>query len=70
MKDLPNYMKLCFLALYNTVNGIAYDILKEHEANVIPYLKRAVRTHDYFFYYVQGPFESGFDWNYLLQNCF
>ncbi|KAK4846281.1 hypothetical protein QYF36_015350 [Acer negundo] len=36
--DLPDYMKLCFMALYNTVNGMAYDSLKQYGENVIPYL--------------------------------
>ncbi|XP_058210696.1 tricyclene synthase EBOS, chloroplastic-like isoform X1 [Rhododendron vialii] len=38
---LPDYMKLCFLALYNTTNEMAYDILKRKGVNIIPYLKRA-----------------------------
>ncbi|KAH7842026.1 hypothetical protein Vadar_000631 [Vaccinium darrowii] len=38
---LPDYMKLCFLALYNTTNEMAYDILKQKGVNIIPYLTRA-----------------------------
>ncbi|KAJ4850699.1 putative terpene synthase 12, partial [Turnera subulata] len=41
LKNLPGYMKICFLALYNTVNEMAYDNLKEHGANVIPVLTKA-----------------------------
>ncbi|KAA8526462.1 hypothetical protein F0562_008335 [Nyssa sinensis] len=41
VKHLPDYMKLCFLALYNTVNNMAYDTLKEQEKFVIPYLAKA-----------------------------
>ncbi|KAJ8749366.1 hypothetical protein K2173_018855 [Erythroxylum novogranatense] len=41
VRDLPEYMKLCFLALYNTVNEMGYDILKEQGENVIPYLAKA-----------------------------
>ncbi|KAK6268905.1 hypothetical protein QUC31_013065 [Theobroma cacao] len=41
MKQLPNYMKICFLALYNSVNEMAYDILKEHGYNVVLNLKKA-----------------------------
>ncbi|CAK9178940.1 unnamed protein product [Ilex paraguariensis] len=41
VKSLPHYMKLCFLALYNTVNGMAYDTLKENGINVIPILSKA-----------------------------
>lgn len=45
MEQLPDYMKLCFLALYNTTNDIAYEALKEEGLNVIPYLKKAVVFH-------------------------
>ncbi|KAH7532985.1 hypothetical protein FEM48_Zijuj04G0081500 [Ziziphus jujuba var. spinosa] len=38
---LPDYMKLCFLALYNTVNEMVYDILKEQGLNILPYLTKA-----------------------------
>ena len=42
MKDLPEYMKLCFLALYNTINDLAYDTLKDKGEIIIPQLKKAV----------------------------
>ncbi|XP_027335147.1 isoprene synthase, chloroplastic-like [Abrus precatorius] len=38
---LPEYMKLCFLALYNTVNDTAYTILKEKEENNLPCLAKS-----------------------------
>ncbi|QCD87890.1 isoprene synthase [Vigna unguiculata] len=38
---LPDYMKICFLALYNTVNEFAYDALKEHDQDILPYLTKA-----------------------------
>ncbi|XP_058071041.1 alpha-terpineol synthase, chloroplastic-like [Magnolia sinica] len=41
MEGLPEYMKICFLALNNTVNEIAYDTLKEQGLNVIPYLQKS-----------------------------
>ncbi|XWS39544.1 hypothetical protein CRYUN_Cryun18bG0064500 [Craigia yunnanensis] len=34
-------MKLCFLALYNSVNEMAYDILKEQGEVILPYLTMA-----------------------------
>ncbi|KAJ8765354.1 hypothetical protein K2173_012051 [Erythroxylum novogranatense] len=37
---LPDYMKLCFLALFNFVNGLGYAAMKEHGVDIIPYLKR------------------------------
>ncbi|KAE8696025.1 (R)-limonene synthase 1 [Hibiscus syriacus] len=39
MKQLPDYMKICFFALYNTVNEMAYDILKEQGHDVVLDLK-------------------------------
>ncbi|KAJ7964209.1 Beta-ocimene synthase [Quillaja saponaria] len=41
VEDLPEYMKICFLALYNTVNEMVYDTLKVQGVNVLPYLKKA-----------------------------
>ncbi|KAF7146392.1 hypothetical protein RHSIM_Rhsim04G0059400 [Rhododendron simsii] len=41
VETLPDYMKLCFLALYNTTNEMGYDILKQKGVNIIPHLKRA-----------------------------
>ncbi|KAG8482111.1 hypothetical protein CXB51_027083 [Gossypium anomalum] len=41
MKQLPDYMEICFLALYNTVNEMAYNILKEQGHDVVSNLKKA-----------------------------
>nr|ADR74202.1 terpene synthase [Vitis vinifera] len=41
MEQLPQYMKICFLALYNFTNETAYDVLKEHDLNIISYLRKA-----------------------------
>ncbi|XVF61830.1 hypothetical protein PTKIN_Ptkin08bG0162400 [Pterospermum kingtungense] len=40
MELLPEYMKICFLALYNCINEIAFDTLKEQGIDTIPFLKR------------------------------
>ncbi|KAK7272320.1 hypothetical protein RJT34_28836 [Clitoria ternatea] len=40
MEDLPEYMKVCYMALYNTTNEIAYRIQKEQGKTVVVYLKR------------------------------
>ncbi|KAM7500252.1 hypothetical protein LguiA_024666 [Lonicera macranthoides] len=37
--QLPDYMKICFLALFNSINDMAYGALKEQNFNIIPYLK-------------------------------
>ncbi|XP_062153085.1 tricyclene synthase TPS4, chloroplastic-like isoform X2 [Alnus glutinosa] len=41
VKNLPHHMKLCFLALYNTINEMVYDTLKEKGENILPYLTKA-----------------------------
>ncbi|KAF9617721.1 hypothetical protein IFM89_038221 [Coptis chinensis] len=40
VEQLPDYIKLCFFALYNTVNEFAYNALKEHGMNILPYLRK------------------------------
>jgi len=45
MDRLPDYMKLCFFALYNSVNEMAYDILKYQGIDILPYSKKAVFTY-------------------------
>jgi (-)-alpha-terpineol synthase len=44
MDQLPYYMKICFLALHNSINEMAFDNLKEQEFHSIQYLKKAVWT--------------------------
>ncbi|KAG6499631.1 hypothetical protein ZIOFF_039421 [Zingiber officinale] len=39
---LPDYLRLCFLAVFNTANEAAYRVLKEKGFNVLPYLRRSV----------------------------
>ncbi|XP_059664108.1 probable terpene synthase 9, partial [Cornus florida] len=39
VEDLPDYMKLCYLAMFNFGNEIAYDGIKEHGFNTLPYIK-------------------------------
>ncbi|XP_054817636.1 myrcene synthase, chloroplastic-like [Prosopis cineraria] len=41
MDILPSYMKICFLALYNSVNEVAFAILKHTGFNINPFLKKA-----------------------------
>jgi len=43
MDQLPEYMKICYMALYNTTNEIAYKIQKEHGLTVVSCLKKTVR---------------------------
>ncbi|KAK8630035.1 hypothetical protein V6N13_078846 [Hibiscus sabdariffa] len=41
MDLLPQYMKICFLAFFNSINEMAFDILKEHGFHTISFLKNA-----------------------------
>ncbi|KAJ0480809.1 putative R-linalool synthase [Helianthus annuus] len=38
---LPDYMKICFLGFYNTVNEIAYNTMIKSRILILPYLKKA-----------------------------
>ncbi|XP_052172303.1 terpene synthase 10-like [Diospyros lotus] len=40
VEQLPDYMKICFFGMYNCVNEIAYDTLKECGVHILPYLKK------------------------------
>ncbi|XP_010545504.1 PREDICTED: (E)-beta-ocimene synthase, chloroplastic-like isoform X2 [Tarenaya hassleriana] len=41
MEELPEYMRFCFLVLFNTINEIGFDVVRDKRINVIPYLKDA-----------------------------
>ncbi|KAA8536404.1 hypothetical protein F0562_028882 [Nyssa sinensis] len=41
MEQLPDYMKICFLARYKSINEMAYDVLKHQGSDIISYLKKA-----------------------------
>ncbi|XP_031501402.1 terpene synthase 10-like [Nymphaea colorata] len=38
---LPQYMRMCFLALYNTTNQFVYDFMRDKGLNILGYLTRA-----------------------------
>ncbi|CAL9755242.1 unnamed protein product, partial [Musa acuminata subsp. burmannicoides] len=38
---LPEYMKICFLALFNSTNDTAYNVMKEKGLDIIPHPKKA-----------------------------
>lgn len=42
IEDLPDYMKICFLGFYNTINEITYDTLTSRGFHILPYLKKVV----------------------------
>jgi hypothetical protein len=49
MDHLPDYMKLCFFVLFNLINEIAYDILRDQGVDSLPFLKKAVFVFFFFF---------------------
>ncbi|KAL8149550.1 hypothetical protein AgCh_006524 [Apium graveolens] len=40
LKDLPEYMKLCFLSLINMVSETTYEILKDYNIDTFPHQKK------------------------------
>ncbi|XP_059433979.1 myrcene synthase, chloroplastic-like [Corylus avellana] len=40
MDQLPDYMKICFFALHNSINEMAFDTLKEQGFHIIRYLRK------------------------------
>lgn len=57
MENLPDYMKVCYLALINTTNEVAYEVLKKHDINALPYLTKSV-TFIHSFYLIVNNFFS------------
>uniref|UniRef100_A0A2C9UWT3 Terpene synthase metal-binding domain-containing protein n=1 Tax=Manihot esculenta TaxID=3983 RepID=A0A2C9UWT3_MANES len=41
MEQLPHYMKICYLSLHNSINEIAFDILRQQGDYILPCLKKA-----------------------------
>ncbi|CAN0927250.1 Alpha-terpineol synthase, chloroplastic [Linum grandiflorum] len=41
LDQLPKYMQICFMAIYNTTNELAYHTLKQQDFNCLPYIKQA-----------------------------
>ncbi|XP_026443998.1 myrcene synthase, chloroplastic-like [Papaver somniferum] len=41
VENLPYYMKICFLALFNTVNEMAFEILSEQQFDILPHLTKS-----------------------------
>lgn len=40
LEGLPEYMKICFLGFYNTVNEMGYNTLTNKDSFVIPYVRK------------------------------
>nr|QCI62369.1 terpene synthase [Chrysanthemum indicum var. aromaticum] len=41
IEQLPDYMKICFFGLYNSINDITYETLANKGFLILPYLKKA-----------------------------
>ncbi|CAI0396216.1 unnamed protein product [Linum tenue] len=41
LDELPEYMQICFMAVYNTANELAYYTIKQKGFNCLPYIKQA-----------------------------
>ncbi|KAK1429360.1 hypothetical protein QVD17_11568 [Tagetes erecta] len=41
IEELPNYMKICFLGLYNSINEIAYNTLTDTGILILPHLRKS-----------------------------
>ncbi|KAL1299766.1 hypothetical protein AAHE18_18G132000 [Arachis hypogaea] len=41
MDNLPYYMKICFLALNNFVNEVAFESLQHNEVYIVPFLRKS-----------------------------
>ncbi|XP_031499139.2 alpha-thujene synthase TPS3, chloroplastic-like [Nymphaea colorata] len=41
INKLPQYMRMCFLALYNTTNQFAFEFMRDKGLNILGYLTRA-----------------------------
>ncbi|EEF31631.1 (R)-limonene synthase, putative [Ricinus communis] len=39
LEELPEYMKLCYFAMYNFANELAYDVMKDEGFNILLYLR-------------------------------
>ncbi|CAI9101360.1 OLC1v1038663C2 [Oldenlandia corymbosa var. corymbosa] len=40
MDDLPDYMKICYMAMHNATNEMAYDALVTQGIHIVPYLQK------------------------------
>nr|XP_017242609.1 PREDICTED: (R)-limonene synthase 1-like [Daucus carota subsp. sativus] len=40
IKELPNYMKICFLSFYNFVHETSFDILKKQNTEILPHQRK------------------------------
>ncbi|CAA2990551.1 (-)-alpha-terpineol synthase-like [Olea europaea subsp. europaea] len=60
LDQLPEYMRICFLALFNSTNEMAYDGLKDQDFNIIPNIQKLWRkaiTGETGFLVLRGEFE-------------
>ncbi|KAK4731155.1 hypothetical protein R3W88_024143 [Solanum pinnatisectum] len=63
MNQLPDYMKICYLALFNTTTEIAYEVLKQLGINAMPYLTKSIKILSSLSLYI---YIFGFPYNGLI----
>ena len=42
MENLPEYMKICYVAILNFLNEMVSDVSKHQDLNILPYIKEEV----------------------------
>lgn len=42
LEELPEYMQICYLAMFNFGNELACDVMKIHGLNTLSYIKKEV----------------------------
>ncbi|KAI3687968.1 hypothetical protein L1987_81673 [Smallanthus sonchifolius] len=49
IKELPHYMQICFLAFYNAINEMSYNVLANESVFILPYFQKAWQdlSHSY-----------------------
>nr|Q2XSC4.1 RecName: Full=Exo-alpha-bergamotene synthase; Short=LaBERS; AltName: Full=Trans-alpha-bergamotene synthase [Lavandula angustifolia]ABB73046.1 trans-alpha-bergamotene synthase [Lavandula angustifolia] len=57
---LPEYMQICFLAIFNSANELGYQILRDQGLNIIPNLKRSWAELSRAYYLEARWFHNGF----------
>ncbi|OMO52803.1 hypothetical protein COLO4_36963 [Corchorus olitorius] len=49
MEELPEYMKVCYSALYDHISEMAQDALKDNGMDILPYVKKHVEIFDHIY---------------------
>ncbi|CAI0396215.1 unnamed protein product [Linum tenue] len=61
LDELPEYMQICFMAVYNTANELAYYTIKQKGFNCLPYIKQAWQEQCRLYLEEATTFHNGLD---------